>query len=110
LHTTAQRAPVGSTLAVKDAPRYTVVVLIRIEVVMSTDVAEIEAKIRTLSPEDRAELIRVLIADLDGPADADVERAWLEEAQRRHREVVEGKVAPVPGERVFANLRARLKR
>lgn len=77
---------------------------------MSIDVAEIEAKIRSLSLEDKTELIRALIAELDGPADVDVERAWLEEAQKRHREVVEGKVRPVPGERVFANLRSRLKR
>lgn len=75
---------------------------------MSTDVAEIEAKIRSLTLKDKTELIRTLIAELDGPAD--VERAWLEEAQRRYREVVEGKVQPVPGERVFANLRARLER
>lgn len=77
---------------------------------MSIVVAEIEAKIRSLSLEDKTELIRALIAELDGPADADVERAWLEEAQRRYREVVEGTVQPVPGERVFANLRSRLKR
>jgi putative addiction module component (TIGR02574 family) len=77
---------------------------------MSTDVAEIETKIRSLSLEDKTELIRALIAELDGPADGDVERAWLQEAQRRYREVVEGKVRPVPGERVFENLRARLKR
>jgi len=44
---------------------------------MSTVVAEIEAKIRSLSFEDKTELIRALIAELDGPADADVERAWL---------------------------------
>lgn len=42
-------------------------------------------------------------------ADADVERAWLMEAQRRHREVLDGKVKPVPGEGVFENVRARLK-
>ncbi len=76
---------------------------------MSSAVAEIEAKVRTLSREDKAELIRALIAELDGPADADVERAWLEEAKRRHREIIEGKVKPVPAERVFENLRARLK-
>ena len=76
---------------------------------MSTNVAEIEAKIRSLTFEDKTELIRFLIADLDGPADADVERAWLLEAQRRHREIVEGKVEPVPAQRVFRNLRARLK-
>ena len=77
---------------------------------MSTAVAEIEAKIRSLSVEDRNQLIRALIAELDGPSDDGVERAWLEEAQRRHREVVDGKVQPVPGERVFANLRSRLER
>jgi len=77
---------------------------------MSTDDAEIETKIRTLSLEDKTELIRALIAELDGPTDGDVERAWLQEAQRRYREVVEDKVQPVPGERVFDNLRSRLKR
>lgn len=77
---------------------------------MSTATAEIEAKIRELSLDEKADLIRTLIAELDGPADAGVEAAWLKEAQRRHREVVEGKVRPVPAERVFANLRARLKR
>ena len=76
---------------------------------MSTNVAEIEAKIRSLTLEDKTELIRSLIADLDGPADADVESAWVVEAQRRHREIVEGKVEPVPAQRVFQNLRARLK-
>ena len=76
---------------------------------MSTNVTEIEAKIRSLTLEDKTELIRFLIADLDGPADADAERAWLVEAQRRHREIIEGKVEPVPAQRVFQNLRARLK-
>lgn len=77
---------------------------------MSTEVAEIEAKIRSLSPEERARLIRALLADLDGPAEPEVERAWLEEAQRRHSEVIEGKVQAVPGERVFENIRSRLRR
>jgi hypothetical protein len=62
---------------------------------MSIDVAEIKAKIRSLSFEDKTELLQALIAELDGPADADVERARLIEAQRRHREVREGKVKPV---------------
>src|SRR6266540_2620550 len=80
------------------------------EMTMSSAIAEIEAKVRTLNRKDKAELIRVLIAELDGPADADVERTWFEEAKRRHREIIEGKVKPAPAERVFENLRARLKR
>ena len=76
---------------------------------MSTNVAEIEAKIRSLSIEDKTELIRSLIGELDGPADADIDRAWLIEAQRRHREIAEGKVKPVPAQCVFEEARARLK-
>ena len=66
-------------------------------------------KIRALSPEERAELIRLLIADLDGPSDANIEKAWLQEAQKRYREITEGKVETVQGEQVFENLRSRLK-
>lgn len=76
---------------------------------MSTAVMEIEAKVRALSDADKAELLRALIAELDSPADAGVEAAWLQEAQRRRREVVEGKVQPVPGDQVFREIRARLK-
>ncbi|OQW65583.1 MAG: hypothetical protein BVN28_01490 [Nitrospira sp. ST-bin4] len=77
---------------------------------MSSHVEEIEAKIRTLSPADKTELLRSLIGELDGPADVDVERMWLEEAQRRYREIEEGTVKPIPAERVFQNLRSRLKK
>lgn len=77
---------------------------------MTTTVSEIKTKVRELNADDKANLICSLIADLDGPPDTDVEAAWLEEAQRRHGEIVEGKVHPVSGERVFANLSARLKR
>ena len=77
---------------------------------MAYPIEKIEEEIRSLSPAEKVELLRLLIAELDAPADADVERAWLEEAQRRHRELVEGKVKGVPGDRVFENLRSRLRR
>jgi len=77
---------------------------------MSNILSEIEEKVRALSPEDRLELIGKLIADLDGPPDTDVERAWTAEAKRRHQEIIEGKVQTIPGEQVFEHLRSRLKR
>ncbi len=77
---------------------------------MAPAIEKIEEEIRSLSTAEKVQLLRSLIAELDAPADADVERAWLEEAQRRHREFVEGKVTGVPGERVFENLRSRLRR
>jgi putative addiction module component (TIGR02574 family) len=77
---------------------------------MTTAVAEIEARIRTLSADDKVDLVKSLIAELDGPADEAVQQAWLREAQRRYRDIVDGKVQPVPADRVFANLRDRLSR
>lgn len=76
---------------------------------MARAVKEIERDIRELSLEEKAELIRTLLAEFDAPADANVERAWLETSQRRYRELVEGKVQGVPGPLVFDRLRKRLR-
>lgn len=75
---------------------------------MSKAVKQIEQEIRTLSGEEKIELIRSLIAELDAPADANVEREWLETSQRRYREWVDGEVQGVPGPLVFRRLRAQL--
>jgi putative addiction module component (TIGR02574 family) len=77
---------------------------------MANRLAEIEEKVRALSAEDRLELIRKLIAELDGPPDTDVDRAWVAEAQRRHQEILDSKVQTMPGELVFKNLRSRLSK
>lgn len=74
---------------------------------MARAVSDIEQEIRELSSEDKIELIRTLIAELDAPADANVERAWLETSQHRYRELVEGRVKGVPGPLVFQRLRKR---
>lgn len=75
--------------------------------VVAKALKEIEQDIRDLSSEEKLQLLRSLLAELDAPADANVERAWLETAQRRYRELVEGKVEGVPGPLVFERLRAR---
>lgn len=75
---------------------------------MARGVKDLEREIRKLGSEDKLELIRALIAELDSPADMNVERAWLETSQRRYRELVEGKVQGVPGPLVFERLRKRL--
>jgi hypothetical protein len=49
-----------------------------------------------------------LLRELDGPADANVEKAWLVESQRRYRELIEGSVKAVPGQLVFERLRSRV--
>lgn len=76
---------------------------------MARTIEKIEKEIRSLSATEKAQLLRSLITELDAPSDDDVVQAWFEEAQRRHRELVEGKVKGVPGERVFENLQSRLR-
>ena len=77
---------------------------------MSTALAELEEKVRALSQGDKAALLRVLIGELDGPPEPDIERAWIAEAKRRHQELLDRRAKGIPGERVFANVRALLAR
>lgn len=77
---------------------------------MARSLIEIQEEIRALSYSDQEALLKVLLEELDGPADPDVDAAWLEEAQRRCREIDEGTVRCVPADEVFARLRASLKR
>lgn len=76
---------------------------------MARALSDIYHDIQELSDSEKDELLRALVAELDTPADADVEQAWLIEAQKRHRELNEGKVQGVPGELVFDRLRLRLQ-
>jgi putative addiction module component (TIGR02574 family) len=75
---------------------------------MARAIADIEKDIRALTSDERRELLRTLISELDAPADQNVEKAWLVEVQRRYRELVEGTVKAVPGHLVFKRLRSRL--
>jgi Putative addiction module component len=73
-------------------------------------VSEIEQEIRALDPADQEHLLRVLLEELEGPPDADVEREWLEEAQRRSHELDTGTLQILSPEEVFAKARVELKR
>ena len=53
---------------------------------MARSIEELESEIRSLSADERMHLLRDLIADLDGAMEADVEKAWLQEAERRYKE------------------------
>ena len=77
---------------------------------MAKSIEDIENEIRSLSVDDRMHLLRDLIADLDGSIDEDVEKAWLEEAERRYKELKGGVAELIPAEEVFAQARARLKK
>ena len=77
---------------------------------MARPLALIEQEIREPSVSDKETLLRALWEELDGPPDPAVDAAWLEEVQRRSREIDEGLVESIPADKVFARLEAFTKR
>jgi putative addiction module component (TIGR02574 family) len=63
-----------------------------------------------LPPETRAMLAEHLLLSLDGPNQKQIDDAWAEEAERRIREIDEGRVEAIDGEVVMQKLRSRYKR
>lgn len=51
--------------------------------------------------EERAQLAGRLLLSLDEPSDAEVEKLWIEEAERRLKEFREGKVRGKPADEVY---------
>jgi putative addiction module component (TIGR02574 family) len=76
---------------------------------MPMDLDELELEAMKLPSRARAHLAEVLIASLDEDVDAEHERVWAEEAERRFREIQEGQVQTRPADEVLARLRAALR-
>lgn len=62
-----------------------------------------------LPREERARVAREIIASLDGPADQDVDAAWLAEVERRLDEVERGAATLVPWDTVRQRVTERLR-
>jgi hypothetical protein len=58
---------------------------------------------------ERAELLRKLIDDLDAPADANSEAAWLKESERRLDEPENGTARTFSADEVIKDARTLLK-
>lgn len=68
---------------------------------------QLENEAQSLPREERARLAETLIASLD--EDAEIERAWMDEAERRAAELDSGAVESVPAEDVFSELDSLVK-
>ena len=64
-----------------------------------------------LSPpvEERVQIADSLLRSLNTPISA-IDEQWLEVAARRLQEIRSGKVEPIAGDRVFAEIRERFSR
>lgn len=63
-----------------------------------------------LPADERASLVEKLLQSLNLPTEAEVDRLWVEEAERRVSQVEAGEVEVIPGEQVFARIRAKYQR
>ncbi|MFH1116589.1 MAG: addiction module protein [Pseudomonadota bacterium] len=68
---------------------------------MTTKLDEVIQAAMQLGIEERAHVVGRLLLSLDEPSASELERLWLEEADRRLREFREGRVNGIPSEEVF---------
>ena len=75
---------------------------------MARPIEQIEAEALELDEKDRVQLVHRLLLSLEPVAEdqAEVEKAWIEEALRRDAEMESGEVEGIPGEEVFRRIRA----
>ena len=76
---------------------------------MARPARELESKALKLSRRERARLAQRLISSLDQEVDADAERLWLAEAERRFGELKSGKAAAIPAGKVIRKARSALR-
>jgi putative addiction module component (TIGR02574 family) len=76
---------------------------------MTKPAQELESRALKLPRRERARLAQRLISSLDPKADGDVDKLWLQEAERRLAELKSGKVAGIPAEKVLRKARSALR-
>jgi putative addiction module component (TIGR02574 family) len=76
---------------------------------MANPARDLESKALKLSRRERARLAQRLISSLDQELDADAEKLWLQEAERRLGELKSGKVAGIPAGKVIRKARSTLR-
>lgn len=64
----------------------------------------------SLPADVRLSLIEKLLKSLNLPIDEEIDRLWAEEAERRISQIEAGEVKLVPGEEVFAKIRAKYEK
>ena len=76
---------------------------------MARNLRKLSEELAQLTPTERAELARTLIYSLDDETEADVERLWIAEAERRYEAYRRGEISSTPAEEVFEQIRRTLE-
>ncbi|MDZ7693632.1 MAG: addiction module protein [Balneolaceae bacterium] len=77
---------------------------------MITDFNEIENSALKLDENHRAKLAKRLLESLDQQIDQEIEQAWIDEVNRRKKELDSGEVDPISAEEVLSNARKLLEK
>ena len=72
---------------------------------MAMNDEQLEAEIMKLNLDARARLAEKLILSLDAPSDEENLRLWVAQAERRLRDLREGRAKEIPAEEVFRRAR-----
>ncbi len=75
---------------------------------MSRKLEDVEEAALELKLDDRAALAAKLLRSLEGVSEAENERLWLAEAERRQQELQSGQVEPLPGDEVLRRAAAEI--
>ena len=80
------------------------------EVPMGTATDKLFEEALMLPADERASLVEKLVQSLNLPTEAEINQLWAVEAERRVAQLEKGKVEPIPGELVFAKIRAKFQK
>jgi putative addiction module component (TIGR02574 family) len=73
---------------------------------MPLTIAQLEQEAMQLPAASRAQLADKLVESLDSAELDEIQKLWTEEAIRRRDEVRSGRVKPIPGDEVLAEVRS----
>jgi putative addiction module component (TIGR02574 family) len=73
------------------------------------DTNELMSMVESLPIDIKTQLINRLLDSLN-PSQKEIDELWAKEAEKRVAEVRNGKIRPVPGEKVFEEVRERLSK
>jgi putative addiction module component (TIGR02574 family) len=77
---------------------------------MSTVAKKILDEVLLLPADARASLVEQLLASLNLPTQPEIDCLWAQEAERRIDQLDKGTVQPIPGEKVFSDIRKKYRR
>ncbi|HVT05463.1 MAG TPA: addiction module protein [Thermoanaerobaculia bacterium] len=74
---------------------------------MGRKIEDLTSEVLSLEPQNRAALALALLDSLEDLSAEENERLWAEEAEARYMELKAGGAKAIPGDEVFARVRAR---